>query len=97
MLKSDELSNPDSCLNKARDDERLFVLIARDPAAPDVIRYWIRRRVWLGKNKMQDPQIIEAIDCAKRMEDEQNHMRESIAGIHNPAECWHCLHPEVAR
>lgn len=91
MLKTEELSNPDSCLSKARNDERLFILMARDPVASDVIRYWIQRRVESGKNKMQDQQIIEAMNCAKRMEDEQGHARESVAGIHDPASCWHCL------
>ena len=41
MKKTDELADPTSCLNKARDDERLFVLLARDPAAPVTIRAWV--------------------------------------------------------
>ena len=71
MLKTDEISNPNSCLNKARPDERLFVLLARDPAAPDVIRFWARKRIWLGKNKITDPQIVEALECARLMEEER--------------------------
>ena len=86
VLKTEELSNPQSCLNKARANERLFVLLARDPAAPDVIRYWVRKRIALGKNKMSDPQIVEALECAKKMEEERQH---SIAP-HDPRDCWHC-------
>jgi len=71
MRKRDELDDTDSCLNKARDDERLFVLLARDPAAPVAIRAWVAERVRLGKNKPDDAQIVEAIDCAQRMEIER--------------------------
>ena len=88
VLKTEELSNPQSCLNKARANERLFVLLARDPAAPDVIRYWVRKRIALGKNKMSDPQIVEALECAKKMEEERQH----IGTAHDKATCWHCVH-----
>jgi len=71
MLKHVEISTPTSCLNKARDEERLFVLLARDPAAPIAIRAWVAERIRLGKNTLTDPQIVEAIDCAARMEVER--------------------------
>lgn len=60
MLKHEEMSDPDSCLNKARDDEMLFVLLGRDPAGPAAIEAWIARRIELGKNKPDDLQIAEA-------------------------------------
>jgi hypothetical protein len=97
MLKSKELSDPQSCLNKARPDERLFVLLARDSAAPETIRYWVQRRLWLGKNKREDPQIVEALDCARLMEHEQDHTRELAAGMHDPATCWHCINTPKAK
>ncbi len=68
MLKREEIEQPDSCLNKAEDDERIFVLLARDKAAPVAIRAWCDERIRLGKNKASDPQIEEARDCAARME-----------------------------
>lgn len=40
MLKRDELAYNKSCLNNARDDEYLFVLLARDPIAAVVVDYW---------------------------------------------------------
>ena len=57
-----QLSDPTSCLNTARKNERLFVLLARDIAAPDTIRYWVRKRLALGKNRRDDAQIVEALD-----------------------------------
>lgn len=90
MLKAKELSDPNSCLNKAKPEERLFVLLARDPAAPEAIRHWVRRRIWLGKNKEDDPQIVEALECARLMEQEQDHTRETAAGSHDPETCLHC-------
>lgn len=71
MRKRDELTNPNSCLNKARDDEWLFVLLGRDLAAVDTVRFWIIRRLELGKNAPGDPQIIEAEAWCKAVEAEQ--------------------------
>jgi hypothetical protein len=70
MIKNKEATEPNSCWNKARDDERVFVLLARDAAAPETLRFWANRRIELGKNDRFDPQIVEALDCADRMEDE---------------------------
>lgn len=60
MIKAHELTNPNSCLNKAREDEYVFVLLERDVAAPAAISAWIQARIRLGKNKPNDPQILEA-------------------------------------
>jgi hypothetical protein len=40
MLKREELELPTSCLNKAADDEPIFVLRAKDPCAPAAILAW---------------------------------------------------------
>lgn len=64
MQKKHELTDKKSCLNKAKSNEWLFVLLGRDEAAPETIRYWCRQRVRLGKNKKSDPQIREALACA---------------------------------
>lgn len=65
MLKRDELINPNSCLNKAREDEQVFVLLGRDAAAPFAIRAWVAKRIELGLNKADDPQILSAEHLAK--------------------------------
>ena len=68
MIKQDEIDHSESCFNKARSDERLFVLLARDPAAPVAIRAWIAERIRLGKNVAGDDQIREAFEFATLME-----------------------------
>jgi hypothetical protein len=68
MKKSRELNDPGSCLNRARDNEIIFVLLARDAAAPAAIRAWAGERMRLGKNRLSDPQILEALSCADAME-----------------------------
>jgi len=68
MLKRDEIEDTESCFNKAGDGERLFVLLARDPAAPAAIRAWVDERIRLGKNAAGDDQIREALECASLME-----------------------------
>jgi hypothetical protein len=70
MRKRQELIDPNSCFSKARNEEMIFVLLARDVAAPDTIRHWVKRRIELGKNTADDRQIIEALQCAERMEAE---------------------------
>lgn len=60
MKKRDELLEPTSCLNKAAENEMLFVLLGRDGAAPAAVRAWIEERIRLGKNARADPQILEA-------------------------------------
>lgn len=71
MRKAAEMSDPGSCFNKARLDERLFVLLARDVAAPAAIRAWVYARIRIGKNAPGDPQIVEALECASLMESER--------------------------
>jgi hypothetical protein len=77
MIKRDEIEYSESCLNKARDDERLFVLLARDPAAPVAIRAWVAERLRLGKNAPGDEQIREAFECAARMELERGEIESA--------------------
>lgn len=68
MRKAEELSNPNSCMNRAHESEMTFVLLGRDIAAPATIREWCRLRCWHGKNKPDDEQIREALACADLME-----------------------------
>lgn len=67
MRKLDELTNPNSCMSKAKDEEMTFVLLGRDVAAPIAIREWVKARLILGKNKQDDPQIVDALACADMM------------------------------
>jgi hypothetical protein len=69
MLKRNELSDPTSCLNKARDDEWLFVLLGRDAAAPAAIRAWVSERYRLGLNQPSDLKIVHALEAARKMEE----------------------------
>jgi len=60
MRKRDELTDPRSCMSRARDDEWTFVLLGRDKAAPVAVRAWIEERIRIGKNTREDAQIVEA-------------------------------------
>lgn len=72
MLKRDEISQPGSCLNRARDDEYLFVLLGRDEAMANTIEFWIKERIRLGKNKPDDEQLLEAAFTAEAVRRAQN-------------------------
>ena len=68
MIKREELTNPNSCMSRARDNEMTFVLLERDAAAPAAIHAWVSERIRLGKNQLNDPQLIEALECANDMQ-----------------------------
>lgn len=72
MRKDIEATDPNSCWNKAKDDELTFVLLGRDDAAPGTIEDWCQRRIALGKNTVDAPQIQEALACADRMRKERD-------------------------
>jgi hypothetical protein len=67
MRKIDEKDHPSSCWNKAKDTERLFVLLERDAAAPATIRAWIAERIRLGLNQPGDAKLKEAEELAACM------------------------------
>ena len=77
MLKRDELSNSNSCINRAADDEPVFVLRAHDPAAPEIVREWAdayasrKEEAHETMTAQEREKYREAIDLAHRMEEWQ--------------------------
>lgn len=67
MRKSKELTDPNSCLNKALPEEPLFVLLGRDPVAPELIKMWVKLRIEKGLNRPTDLQIQGALRAANIM------------------------------
>lgn len=64
MKKADELRSNTSCLNKAANDEPLFVLRAKDPVAPMTVRLWAS----MAEGIHEQEKIDEAIATADQME-----------------------------
>ena len=54
------------CYAAADEHEPLFVLRAKDPAAPELVRDWALQRI--KKRKKIDSKVMEAIQCAEDME-----------------------------
>jgi hypothetical protein len=79
MIKLDVIDNHESCLNRAHDQEHLFVMLSRDPAAPVAIRAWITERLRLGRNSPGDEQIREAYECAALMELQHSEIKASCS------------------
>lgn len=90
MRKHEELSDPNSCWNKARPNEMLFVLLGRDVTASGTVHDWAERRIKVGKNTREDPQITEAYECAYIMDMERGseleQARLQLAGCLTAAE-----------
>lgn len=49
----------------------LFVLRGHDVCSAETVRDWCQRRILRGKNKLEDPQIQEALAAADIMERER--------------------------
>lgn len=71
MKKMDEIATTNSCLNKAHNDEMIFVLRAKDPAAPIAIRAWIAERMRLGMDDFSGEKLNNAHQCAITMEEQR--------------------------
>lgn len=53
------------CYDKAEPDEPMFVLLARDELAPEVVEEWAALRACTrGRD---DPKVREAVECAAAM------------------------------
>ena len=65
MTKREEINNPRSCLNRASDDEMVFVLRAQDKLAPILVRQWAQYAEEAG---CPPGKIAEARACADAME-----------------------------
>lgn len=65
MRKSQELQEPNSCLNKARGDEPIFVLRAKDPIAAKVVTVW----AMLARGVHEEEKCEQALQDAREMEE----------------------------
>lgn len=77
MLKKDELRVANSCLNRARPDEPVFVLRAHDDLAPAAIRHWAA----MAEGTHEPEKIGEALALADEMEDWQKQNVPQAVGI----------------
>lgn len=72
MLRAQEIQSQSSCLNKASDDEPIFVLRANDELAPDIVMKWAfaYRAAKVAQGEMTQRQMDkyeEAIELADLM------------------------------
>jgi len=63
--KAEALLQPGSCLNKAADDEPVFILRAKDPLAAQTVRLWASMAS-IGAH--ENSKIDKALDVAGEME-----------------------------
>lgn len=54
------------CYGAAEPDEPMFILLGRDPHAPQLVRDWVVKRQAMGES---GDKLMEALDCAQKMED----------------------------
>lgn len=74
MLKHRELSSPSSCLNRADENEPVFVLRANDELAPGAVRHWAAQYIatkggWEAMTGRQHTKYQEAMKLADQMDE----------------------------
>ena len=65
MKKMEEITDPSSCINKAENDEPVFVLRANDPLAAVMVDHWANQAE--GTRMHEDWKIKEAHQLAQEM------------------------------
>lgn len=60
--------NNDTCIEKAFDDERMFVLLTRDYSSPKIVLEWIKENIEI----QPDEKLREAFECALEMKNKCN-------------------------
>lgn len=68
MRKIEEKHKLDSTLNKAKDDEMLFILRGQDVTAPRTIMFWIAANI----HNASDAKLRDAFECALEMKKTSN-------------------------
>lgn len=68
MKKKSELLDIGSTLNKANDEEMLFILRAQDVTSPTIIAEWIKQNIITAP----PGKLHEALDCALVMREHPN-------------------------
>jgi hypothetical protein len=66
MRKRDELADPESTLNRAADEEPLFVIRAKDKLSASMVRQWAEAAAMTGAHEPE--KIQEARQLAEIME-----------------------------
>ncbi|MEK6883897.1 MAG: hypothetical protein AABY22_29980 [Nanoarchaeota archaeon] len=62
----------DACLDKAYDDEKIFVLMTRDSTSPLVVGEWIKQNIGIQPRE----KLIEALDCAIEMSERMGEINQ---------------------
>ena len=82
------------CYAKALDDEPIFVLLARDPKAPELVRQWSANRLAQIKNGGRDIEDLEQVREAQQCADNMEAWREINVRAHFNAPSWKALKPK---
>ncbi len=75
MRKRLELSDPNSCINRAGDDEPVFVLRAHDPIATVAVRTWIEESMDRGfhTDRLDEARELLALMEQWRLDESRSH------------------------
>ncbi len=84
MIKRDEVRRPDSCLNRAREDEIVFVLLGRDMTTPITILKWAMERIKISKSAVDSDEIKDAVRMADTLIEEHKQTLYRIVSIRDP-------------
>lgn len=86
---------PFACFEAALPDEPMFILLARDPAAPATLQFWAQERIKHGKTHEEDDQrkIAAALDESIEMETWRDQMIAAAEEADMPV-AWRLPRPD---
>jgi hypothetical protein len=84
MKKFQERLQSDSCWNKAKDEEYVFVLLERDATMASTIEYWCTMRVDMGLNTWEDEKIVSAMDLVNYLRGKQSGQARNNPAVPDP-------------
>lgn len=76
MKRLDELNQAGSCLNKAEDDEPIFVIRAKDPIGASTVRQWALEAERSGQHR--PAKVANARALATQMDDWRRDLEDGI-------------------
>lgn len=83
MTKNENLSDPNSCWNKAKDDEPIFILRGKDSAAEATIVAWTKARVqvYIDRGEGLPYEEVDKLVAALKLAGQMKEYQEKLKGV----------------
>lgn len=71
MTKRENIDDPNSCWNKAADDEILFILRDKDLTFIPVLLFWVHMRIFMDIDLATSPKLTGALEIVDKVREKR--------------------------